>query len=110
MKPKFKLNLFLGTALVMAFSATASHAATRTKSATGRDLTDPAAWDALPTSSDIATWTTNSLGAGLTAATSVSWGGIAISGAGFIEMPPSIQTPPVICLKITFTAISIFHL
>ena len=74
LNPKF-------VAFIVAIGCAASYAAASTKSATGTDLTVLAAWDAVPTSADIATWATGSLGAGLTAASNVSWAGINISDA-----------------------------
>ena len=68
---------------------TGVQAATATKAATGTDLTGGAAgvWsggsgaNGSPASADVATWTSSSLGAGLTLSTSNSWGGISVAGA-----------------------------
>ena len=82
---KNRCNPFFRAAALAAFSlalsAVPAHAAPATKAATGTDLTVLAAWDVLPGSADVATWTGTSLGAGLTVGSNVSWSGIAISGA-----------------------------
>ena len=64
-------------------------AATATKTGTGTDLTGAASgvWsggsgtNGSPKSSDVAKWTSTSLGAGLTLGTSKSWGSITVTGA-----------------------------
>lgn len=67
--------------LVLAL-ATGSQATPITKSATGTDLTDSASWGGtVPGSGDVATWTSTSLGAGLTLASSRSWSGISVASA-----------------------------
>ena len=54
-----------------------------TKAATGIDLTAGAGWTGgiTPGSTQVAAWAGTSLGAGLTLATSTSWGGISVTGA-----------------------------
>ena len=76
-----KFNYRFAALIAAIGCAASSHAAPATKAATGTDLTILSAWDILPGSGDIATWTTGSLGAGLTVGTNVSWGGINISDA-----------------------------
>lgn len=79
----FLLITILITSLSSAWSATA------TKTGTGTDLTGATAgvWaggsgpNGSPTSDDIATWTSASVGAGLTLDTDSAWGGINVSGA-----------------------------
>lgn len=98
MKPDI-LNRFLLTQLLAAvFITSSAHAAIATKSGGGTNLTLAASWaggsgPGFPTASDVATWTSNSLGAGLTAGSAVNWGSInitdaatniAITGAGTI--------------------------
>ena len=57
-------------------------AATITKSATETDLTLASAWDlGAPTSADVATWSSTSLGGALTLGTSSAWLGINVAGA-----------------------------
>jgi len=53
------------------------------KSGTGTDLTNGASWNgsSAPAASDLAVWTTNSLGADLTLQTMQSWDGIIVTGA-----------------------------
>ncbi len=80
--------LFAAATLVAASSA---HAATATKTGTvgSTDLTaaSTTAWsggsgaNGSPTSADVATWDSSSLGAGLTVGSAVSWGSINITGA-----------------------------
>lgn len=57
-----------------------AHSATRTKAASGTDLSNPSSWDSLPSAVDVASWDTGSLGSGLTlnAGTS-SWSGIRVN-------------------------------
>lgn len=80
-----QLNGYLALVLLgatMAIGVNSSRAATVTKAATGTDLNAGASWGGTaPTSSDIATWDSTSLGAGLTLGTSAGWSGISISGA-----------------------------
>jgi len=53
-----------------------------TKSNSGTDLADAASWDgSVPGTSDVAMWTTNSLGAGLTLQVPAYWGGMRVAGA-----------------------------
>lgn len=87
MKPNLRSNPFfrnvslgLTAAVVMAFAPNSAQAATRTKAGSGTDLTNAASWDALPTAADIATWSTGSLGAGLTLNSGTpSWLGIKVN-------------------------------
>ena len=77
-RPAFSL------ALVAAFSAALvgeAGAATRTKAATGTDLSLAAAWDTLPGSGDTALWATGSLGGALTLGSTQTWGAIDIESA-----------------------------
>ncbi len=82
----FKTAVALASALTLSLTA---QAATATKAATGTDLTGATAgvWtggsgaNGSPTSADTATWPSGSLGAGLTLASSVSWGGISVTAA-----------------------------
>jgi fibronectin-binding autotransporter adhesin len=72
--------------LALACMTPVAYADVATKAATGTDLTASASWSGgsgpgFPTSADVATWDSTSLGAGLTAATPVSWGSINITGA-----------------------------
>jgi len=74
----------LGLAVLLAAaSASSLQAAAITKSGTGTDLTAGASWtgSAAPGSADVATWTSTSLGAGLTLATAKTWQGVDIQGA-----------------------------
>lgn len=76
----------IGQLLAAACITSSAYAATATKTATGTDLTSAASWTGgsgpgFPTSEDVATWDFTSLGAGLTAATDVTWGSINASGA-----------------------------
>jgi autotransporter-associated beta strand protein len=67
---------------VLTFLPYAAQADTVTKAATGTDLTDGASWGGTaPTSGDIATWVSTSLGAGLTLGTPTSWDGIGVTSA-----------------------------
>jgi autotransporter-associated beta strand protein len=69
---------------VMIFAAEAPvRAGLVTKSSEGTVLGSGASWagGAVPTYSDLAVWTTNSLGAGLTQANPAYWGGISVTGA-----------------------------
>ncbi len=76
---RLPINFLLIAAMM---SAGAAHAATITKSATGIDLTAGASWGgAAPVGADVATWSSTSLGTGLTAATNVTWGSVNITGA-----------------------------
>ena len=69
-------------ALAVLTLVTGSQAATVIKAATGTDLTDAASWGGTaPTSIDVATWVSTSLGAGLTLASPSSWSGIGVTGA-----------------------------
>ena len=71
--------------MVMLGYVTGSHAATITKAATGTDLTAGASWGGTaPGSGDVATWSSTSLGAGLTLGTSSSWGGISVASAASV--------------------------
>ena len=73
----------------LTFGVYSTTAATATKSATGTDLTGATAgvWsggggaNGSPTNTDIATWNSTSLGAGLTVASPRTWAGISVSGA-----------------------------
>jgi fibronectin-binding autotransporter adhesin len=72
--------------LALACMTPVAYAAVATKAATGTDLTAAASWSGgsgpgFPTSADVATWDSSSLGAGLTAATAVNWGSINVTGA-----------------------------
>ena len=59
-----------------------THAGTVTKLGTGTDLNADASWDSVaPGSADIATWTSLSLGAGLTFEGDTSWLGISVTNA-----------------------------
>lgn len=71
------------TAAAATLVATSSlDAAIVTKASTGTDLTDGASWGGTaPILGDVATWISTSLGAGLTAATGVTWDSINITGA-----------------------------
>lgn len=52
------------------------------KAATGTNLLDGASWGGTaPTSGDVATWDSSSLGAGLSLASNTSWGGISVTAA-----------------------------
>src|SRR6478609_871842 len=81
------INPFLLTQLLAAACITSSaFAAIATKTGTGTNLTIGASWTGgsgpnYPTSDDIATWDTTSLGAGLIANSDVYWGSIAVTGA-----------------------------
>jgi autotransporter-associated beta strand protein len=67
---------------VLGLMQVTAQAATVTKSATGTDLTAGASWGGTaPTSDDVATWVSTSLGAGLTLGSSTSWGSIGIASA-----------------------------
>lgn len=60
----------------------ATQAAPVMKAATGTDLADGASWGGTaPTSVDVATWVSTSLGAGLTLGSPSSWGGIGVASA-----------------------------
>ena len=78
-------RILVGPAFALALLSltTGSQAAPITKAASGTDLTDGGSWDgsAAPGTSDIATWVSTSLGAGLTLETSTSWSGIGVTGA-----------------------------
>lgn len=80
MKNRFSIrSLVLLASITISFT---SQAATITKSASGTDLTDGASWGGTaPTTTDTATWTGSSLGAGLTLSSSASWQGITATGA-----------------------------
>ncbi|MCF7731598.1 MAG: Ig-like domain repeat protein [Akkermansiaceae bacterium] len=72
----------LFAALLVLALVTGSPAAPITKAATGTDLTAGASWGGTaPASGDVATWTSTSLGAGLTLGSSRSWSGISVAGA-----------------------------
>ena len=68
-------------AVCLALAPSQLQAANRTKAGTGTDLTAAASWDALPGSSDTATWVGSSRGAGLAMPGSLSWYGISVAGA-----------------------------
>lgn len=88
MNPKLAVGHLL---LVLCFLGTTSNisAATATKQASGTDLTGVTVgvWsggsgaNGAPTSADTATWTSTSLGSGLTLGTSATWGAMTVSGA-----------------------------
>jgi autotransporter-associated beta strand protein len=86
MKPDL-FNRFLSKQLLAAVCVTTpAYAAPAIKSAAGTNLTLAASWTGgsgpgFPTSDDVATWNSSSLGPGLTAATDVAWGSINVSGA-----------------------------
>lgn len=83
LKHTFASARCMAALLALAFAlATAAQAAPITKSATGTDLTAGASWGgSAPGSGDIATWTSTSLGAGLTLGSPASWSGIGVAGA-----------------------------
>jgi fibronectin-binding autotransporter adhesin len=89
MKPASLNPFFIKQLLAAACITSIAYAATATKTGTGTDLTDITGivWTGgsgtggSPTSTDIATWDSSSLGTGLTAATAVNWGSINITGA-----------------------------
>ena len=69
---------FAGAALIQP----AAQAATITKAATGTDLTLGTSWaGTAPGASDAATWTSTSLGAGLTLASDLTWSQIVVTNA-----------------------------
>ena len=80
-------NRFPVKPLVTAICITSSaHAAIATKTATGTDLTLDTSWSGgsgpgFPTSADVATWISTSLGPTLTAESNVAWGSIHVDGA-----------------------------
>ena len=79
---KHRLNHRFLPAIIAITCAGSAHAAVVTKAATGSDLGLAAAWGAaLPTSSDVATWSGTSLGGALTNSTVQIWGAIDIQGA-----------------------------
>jgi autotransporter-associated beta strand protein len=71
------------TALALVLAATTAQAASVLKAGMGTDLNAPASWGgaATPTVTDVATWDSTSLGAGLTLAAATNWQGISVSGA-----------------------------
>ena len=68
-------------ALVFTLAVGNSVAATRTKAATGTDLSQSAAWDTLPTTADSATWVAGSLGGALTLGATQTWGALDLEDA-----------------------------
>ena len=77
---------FLAVLLAVLTLPCLSRAATATKAATGIDLTAAASWSGgsgpgFPTSADVATWSTGSLGAGLNMPSAASWGSISVTAA-----------------------------
>ena len=81
---------FMACLSLLAVLAPSTFGAAVTKQASGTDLTgvaSPFAWsggagaNGAPTASDVATWSSASLGSGLTLGTSKSWGSISVSGA-----------------------------
>jgi fibronectin-binding autotransporter adhesin len=85
MKPA-SLNPFLIKQLLAAACITSiAYAAPVTKYSSGTDLSLPGSWTGgvgpAPTSGDVATWDSSSLGAGLLVNSAVNWGSINITGA-----------------------------
>lgn len=69
-------------AALLALAPCVAHAAPITKVAAGTDLMDGASWGGTaPGSGDVATWTSTSLGAGLTLGEPRSWKGISVTSA-----------------------------
>src|SRR6478609_685895 len=86
MKLSFVNPFLIRQLFAAACISSAAYAATATKAATGTDLNVAASWSGgsgpgFPTSADVATWTSSSLGTGLTAGSAASWGSINITGA-----------------------------
>ena len=90
MKPKFRKSSLVTArctpwhclaAAVITVTCHPAMAATRTKAATGTDLSLAAAWDTLPGSGDIAGWFSGSLGGSLTLGSAQNWGAIDIEDA-----------------------------
>jgi len=83
MKPRFRSTLHI-LPLVIALSS-AAHAGIVNKHTAGTDLTVVGAWGTgtgpVPTSTDVATWVTGSLGGALTIGSNLSWQGIDIQAA-----------------------------
>ena len=74
--------LVLETSVCCLVFASSAQSALVNKSPTGTDLTAGSSWGGTaPGSSDVATWISGSLGAGLTLPSDASWGGISVSGA-----------------------------
>lgn len=92
MKPK--INSTLAISIFFAFAGSA-RAAVVTKATTGADLGVAAAWGAaLPTTSDVATWSGTSLGGTLTDSAVQIWGALAISGTATFNVTPTVSVDP----------------
>lgn len=74
-------NSLIAQGWLNGIAAIADPPATRIKAATGTDLSAGASWDVLPTASDIAAWSTGSLGGPLTLGSAQTWGAIDIGDA-----------------------------
>ncbi|HEX9047778.1 MAG TPA: autotransporter-associated beta strand repeat-containing protein, partial [Verrucomicrobiae bacterium] len=81
-RPTVKL-LYALVASAMALAVPLAYAGNITKAGTGTDLTAGASWTGgtAPGGLDVATWSSSSLGAGLTLGSAKTWGGISITAA-----------------------------
>ncbi len=76
----------LATAIASLLALHSAQATTRTKAATGTDLTLAASWGTLPVTGDVAAWTSTSLGAGLTLPSALpATGSLSISVTGALS-------------------------
>ncbi len=83
--PRSSVSRALVVVVTAVWAATGVRAQSVDKYSSGTDLAAAASWGAgagpVPAASDVATWTSTSLGAGLTLATSAGWLGIDVQGA-----------------------------